>query len=195
MPPGAAGAQRGRGPAPAPRWGAAGLPPCVSTSPWSSTAGAGSGPGRGGTGMGGRRAQGSEERPGQGEATWSWWVPDLTPASQGGKEPRGGGGRWHCPSPKPCPWEVEFGRGRTGGLPPAPPGCCTPWGGGFTPGRGEGAPGDLPGSFLGAACCHHPHLPPATTLIFLPVLTLSWPRGAHSLPTAPGAQFSNSASS
>lgn len=88
----------------------------------------------------------------------------------------------------------SLGGGGQGRRAPRTPRMLHPWGG-----RGEGAPGDLPGSFLGAAFCHRPHLPPATTLILLPLLTLSRPRGvcggARSLPTAPRAQFSNSASS
>lgn len=57
-------------------------------------------------------------------------------------------------------------------------------------GKDKGAPGDLP------AAWHSPipkGLPSATTLIFLPALTLGQPWGAHSLPTTHRAQFSNRA--
>lgn len=88
-----------------------------------------------------------------------------------------------CLGPKP--------REGQGGCAPDIPGMLLAWGyRQDTWGMDKGAPGDLPTAWHGPI---PKGLPSATTLIFLPAMTLSWPQGAHSLPTAHRAQFSNSA--
>lgn len=139
-------------------------------------------------------AQGSEEQLGQRHGSqsrrragggWLQQVMSYIWPPRRGREPS----RGSIASPQTLPVGPKPGEGQSGrasdipGMLPAR---------GYrqdTRGRDEGAPGYLP------AAWHSPipkGLPSATTLIFLPALTLGWPRGAHSLATAHTAQFSNS---
>lgn len=137
-------------------------------------------------------AQGSKEGLGQQHSSrrqcsrdGSWWIV-TNPCHLEGQGAQGTA----SPLPQTLPMGPKPKEGQ-GGHAPDIPRMLSAWGyKQDTWGRDKGAPGDLPTAW------HSPipkGLPSATTLIFLPALTLGQPRGAHSLPTTHRAQFSNSA--